>query len=61
MLQAQFQFETAPETLDATDGLAAALCHIYQFQPRVFGTTKSTGKKTGGWAQFVKENPDRLE
>lgn len=61
MLQAQFQFETAPETLDATDGLAAALCHIYQFQPRTFGTTKSTGKKTGGWAQFVKENPDRLE
>lgn len=61
MLQMQFQFETAPETLDASDGLAAALCHIYQFQPRTFGTTKNTGKKTGGWAQFVKENPDRLE
>lgn len=61
MLHAQFQFEQAPETLDASDGLAAALCHLYQFQPRTFGTTKSTGKKTGGWAQFLKENPDRVE
>jgi crossover junction endodeoxyribonuclease RuvC len=50
-----------PETLDASDGLAAALCHLYQFQPRTFGTTKNTGKKSGGWAQFLKENPDRVE
>ncbi len=70
MLHAQFQFETQPETLDASDGLAAALCHVYQFQPRSFGTTQNTNasgfktkssKKSGGWEQFLKENPDRVK
>lgn len=37
MLHAQFNFQELPETLDATDGLAAAVCHFYQFQPREFG------------------------
>jgi hypothetical protein len=49
--------------MDATDGLAAAVCHFYQFAPRAFGSTKggtAGGKnKAGGWAQFLKENPDR--
>jgi len=64
MLTAQFDFETKPETLDASDGLAAALCHLYQFQPRTFGTTQgrsNTAKKKSGWEQFLKENPDRLK
>jgi crossover junction endodeoxyribonuclease RuvC len=63
MLHAEFQFEEKPETMDATDGLAAAVCHFYQFAPRAFGSTKggtAGGKnKAGGWAQFLKENPDR--
>lgn len=40
MLHAQFNFQELPETLDATDGLAAAVCHYYQFQPREFGQNK---------------------
>jgi len=58
MLQSEFKFETQPETLDASDGLAAALCHIYQFSPRAFGQTKGKGKS--GWESFVKDNPDRV-
>ena len=63
MLHAEFQFEEKPETMDATDGLAAAVCHFYQFAPRAFGSTKggtAGGKnKAGGWSQFLKDNPDR--
>jgi crossover junction endodeoxyribonuclease RuvC len=70
MLQMQFKFETQPETMDASDGLAAALCHVYQFQPRAFGSNSTAvgtssrnnqAKSKSGWAQFVKENPDRLK
>lgn len=64
MLTAQFSFEVQPETLDATDGLAAALCHVYQFKPRVFGENNSTSSpksKGNSWSQFVKDNPDRLK
>lgn len=62
MLHAQFQFEQKPETMDATDGLAVALCHFHQFAPRSFGSTKGGAGgngKAGGWEQFLKENPDR--
>jgi len=68
MLTAEFKFEKRPETLDASDGLAAALCHLYQFSPRKFGENKSgeatgsgRGKSKGSsWAQFLKDNPDKL-
>ncbi len=42
------------KTLDATDGLAAALCHFYQ-QKNDFGS-----KKSGGWEEFVRSNPGRV-
>lgn len=60
MLHNQFQFEQQPETLDASDGLAAALCHLYQFQPKIFGKTAKKSGKVSSWEQFLKENPDRL-
>ncbi len=41
MLHAEFNFTEQPETLDATDGLAAAVCHYYQFMPRAFGKNKA--------------------
>ena len=41
------------ELLDATDALAAAICHNYQ------GSTTSEGKKYSSWASFVKENPQK--
>lgn len=40
--------------LDATDGLAAAVCHYYQMNNPQKGTNKS------GWSTFIKENPGRI-
>ena len=42
-----------PRDLDATDGLAVALCHLYEMG------TPTLGSKGGGWAAFVRENPGR--
>lgn len=47
--------EDMPTKLDATDGLAAALCHYYQ------GNSLSTGKSYSGWESFVKNNPDKVK
>lgn len=44
-----------PKHLDATDGLAAALCHYYQ------GNTIATGKSYSGWDAFVKDNPKKIK
>ncbi len=53
-LQKLMKFETLPEKLDATDGLAVAVCHFYQ-------QNKHTAPgKYKGWADFVKKNPQRL-
>ena len=43
-----------PKQLDATDGLAAAVCHYFQ--------KGSVDAKAGysGWKNFLKENPDRI-
>lgn len=41
--------------MDATDGLAVALCHHYQER------TQSLNGKSGSWEQFIKANPDRLK
>ena len=43
-----------PQFLDATDALAAALCHHYESQKPV----KSSG--SGSWKDFVSRHPDRL-
>jgi crossover junction endodeoxyribonuclease RuvC len=46
--------ELKPETLDATDGLAAALCHYYQLcNPVTTGSAKN-------WEDFIKKNPGRV-
>lgn len=57
MLKHILKLKEDPETLDATDGLAAALCHFYQFNPSRFGVKK---QKASGWEQFLKDNPDKL-
>ncbi|NEQ49158.1 MAG: crossover junction endodeoxyribonuclease RuvC [Leptolyngbya sp. SIO3F4] len=44
----------APKHLDATDGLAAAVCHYFQ------GGAPASGSNYSGWSSFVKKNPDRL-
>ena len=47
-----------PKELDATDGLAAALCH--DFLPSSPLTSSSAGAaKT--WSDFVRQNPTRIK
>ena len=62
MLQTLLGFEELPLYLDATDGLAAAVCHYFQSGKATDGTgsikTKTTRKT--GWKAFLSENPDRL-
>lgn len=50
MLQSTLGLKTLPKNLDATDGLAAAVCHFYN-EGRV-----EVGKSYSGWASFVKQN-----
>lgn len=44
-----------PEPLDATDALAAAVCHYYQ------SNSPTGGKKYSGWDSFLKNNPGKLK
>lgn len=55
MLKSILKFDSAPKYLDATDGLAVALCHYYQSNPVV------GGKSYTGWKAFIKDNPNRLK
>ena len=56
MLQALLKFKETPEFLDATDGLAVAVCHSFQKM-----TTSGTGNKSySGWEAFVKDNEKRV-
>jgi len=54
MLQNLLKFSESPETLDATDGVAAAVCHYFQKIPT--GGSKSYS----GWKRFLSDNPDRM-
>ncbi|MDB5282805.1 MAG: crossover junction endodeoxyribonuclease RuvC [Bacteroidota bacterium] len=56
MLQRLCKFELQPKFLDATDGLAAAVCH--HFQNKI---PTAAGKKHTGWTDFVKQNPKRVK
>ena len=54
MLQTILKMKELPKLLDATDGLAAALCHFYQ-------SNNIGGEKNySNWKSFVKQNPKRI-
>jgi len=55
MLQKILKIETLPKHLDATDGLAVAMCHHFQTENPIV----SKGK--GNWSAFVKNNPDKIK
>jgi crossover junction endodeoxyribonuclease RuvC len=55
MLQNLLKFEQPPQYLDATDGLASAVCHCFQKNPG------KGQKKYSGWKAFLNENPGRQE
>jgi crossover junction endodeoxyribonuclease RuvC len=53
MLKSLLLIKEMPKYLDATDGLAAAMCHYFQ-------NGKPEGGKTfSGWKAFLGENPQR--
>jgi len=54
MLQSVLKFEEMPKYLDATDGLAVALCHHYSK-----GIGEHNKSKSSDWSSFVKNNPGR--
>lgn len=56
MLQRLLNFKETPEFLDATDGLAVAVCHSFQ---RI--NTDSNSKSYSGWEAFAKDNKKRIK
>ena len=56
MLHNLLKFDESPEFLDATDGLAAAVCHYFQK-----GKGEHNKSKSGSWKGFLNENPGRLK
>jgi crossover junction endodeoxyribonuclease RuvC len=56
MLQRLLNFKETPEFLDATDGLAIAVCHSFQRIP-----TGGTGKSYTGWEAFAQDNKKRIK
>lgn len=55
MLQNTLQLKVLPKNLDATDGLAAAVCHFYN------AGKITSGKSYTGWSSFVKQNPKKVK
>jgi crossover junction endodeoxyribonuclease RuvC len=53
MLKTILNLKEIPKMLDASDGLAAAVCHYYQYN-----STRSE-KNYSSWKSFVKNNPKR--
>lgn len=62
MLQAMLRFEEMPKYFDATDALAAAVCHYLDRGKDVNYSKPKHSRKSASsqWAQFVQQNPDRL-
>jgi crossover junction endodeoxyribonuclease RuvC len=55
MLQQLLGLKELPKNLDSTDGLAAAVCHVFNLG-RV-----EVGKSYSGWNAFVKQNESRVK
>jgi len=54
MVRNLLKYEEVPSNFDATDGLAAALCHHFQSNRPV----SAPGVKS--WEDFIRKNPDRV-
>lgn len=55
MLEKTLGVKLESRHLDATDALAIALCHHFQTS-----SVLSVAKGKGGWEQFIKDHPDRI-
>ncbi len=54
LLQKILHLNELPTDLDATDGLAAAVCHNFQHN------SSQTGKSYSSWKDFMSKNPKRI-
>lgn len=59
MLQNILNLHEIPKYLDATDGVAAAVCHFFQNEVSQPAAKTKSGKS--GWAAFVANNQDRVK
>jgi len=55
MLKNLLKFDKSPKFLDATDGLAVAVCHHFQAN-----RIRSSEKNYNNWTSFVAANPDKV-
>jgi crossover junction endodeoxyribonuclease RuvC len=55
MLQSLFKIKELPKNLDATDGLAAAVCHFFNQ-----GRPEKTNSYSG-WQAYVNQNPKKVK
>lgn len=53
MLETILDFRDDSLPMDATDGLAVAVCHFLQ--------KGNVGSKGGGWKKFLRDNPERVK
>ena len=54
MLKSMLKIKELPKNLDSTDGLAAAVCHFFNFD------NDKQKKKYSNWSSFINKNPDKL-
>ena len=55
MLKSILDIKEMPKELDASDGLAAAVCHYFQ------KNTINSKKNYKGWESFLKDNPEKIK
>tara|TARA_B100001769_G_C22040681_1_gene559308 strand:+ start:19 stop:570 length:552 start_codon:yes stop_codon:yes gene_type:complete len=55
MLKSILNINEMPKNLDASDGLAAALCHYYQ------NKTINSSSNYSNWKSFIKNNPNKIK
>lgn len=56
MVQKLLNYTEDPQYLDATDGLATALCHYLQRN-----TSQTKGNSYSSWKSFISNNPGRVK
>lgn len=55
LLQSILEIDNIPKNLDATDGLAVALCHFYQKD------LSDDSNNYKSWNEFIRKNPGRIK
>ncbi|HLZ85859.1 MAG TPA: crossover junction endodeoxyribonuclease RuvC, partial [Puia sp.] len=69
MLQQILRIEGKPPAYDASDALAVAVCHFFQYRKGEMladaakpagKTTGAKGKKAGSWEAFIRQNPEKI-